>query len=92
MRFEELPPMDEIHNIILTSLEKSDLFVTDRVRELVVIILDMFMHKCNALEFFIENYQIINDDYELFFKKRLIELHDEDYYERLMRKGGRINV
>ena len=66
-----LPPMDDIHQLVLKSIKQSDLFESDRVRDFVVVILDMFIHKCDGLEFFVNYYDVKDEDIELYFKEIL---------------------
>jgi len=79
-----LPPMEELHQLILQSVKKSDLFENERVRDFTVAVLDLFIHKCNGLQFFADYYEIDNTDMDLYFKSVITNRYDEEIYKDLV--------
>ena len=80
----KFPPMEELHNLILQSVEKSDLFENEKLRDFTVVILDLFIHKCDGLKFFVDYYEVDNTDMDLYFKKTIIDRYDEEFYKDLV--------
>ncbi len=80
----KLPPMEELHQLILQSVEKSDLFKNEKVRDFTVAVLDLFIHKSNGLQFFADYYEIDNTDMDLYFKSVITDRYDEEIYKDLV--------
>ena len=64
--------MDEVHQKILNSIKSSDEFKDELQSAFVSIILDMFIHKNDGLQFFIDYYSPTALDMELYIKEPLM--------------------
>ena len=80
----KFPPMEELHQLILQSVEKSDLFENEKVRDFTVAMLNLFIHKCNGLQVFADYYEIDNTDMDLYFKSVITNRYDEEIYKDLV--------
>jgi len=80
----KFPPIEELHQLILQSVEKSDVFENEKVRDFTVVVLDLFIHKCNGLKFFVDYYEVDGVDMELYFKKPIMDRYDEEFYKDLV--------
>jgi len=84
----KFPSMEELHQLILLSVEKSDLFENEKVRDFAVVILDLFIHKCDGLQFFVDYYEVDKVDMDLYFKSIVTDRYDEEFYKSLVRMLG----
>ena len=66
-------PMDEIHQKILDSIKNSDEFDDELHKLFASILLDLFIHKCDGLQFFIDYYSPTEMDMELFVNEPLMK-------------------
>lgn len=83
-------PLDEIHQKILNSILKSNEFDDEIYNVYVAILLDMFIHKNDGLQFFFDKHVITKEDFEIFFKQPIIEYYDEKTYFKLFDQIGEI--
>lgn len=67
--------MDEIHQLILQSVRDSDLIEDSLLKEYVVVVLDMFIHKCDGLELFVDYYDVTEEDLYLYFKELIEKIY-----------------
>lgn len=74
-KIKKLPPMDEIHQLILQSVRDSDLIEDSLLKEYVVVVLDMFIHKCDGLELFVDYYDVTEEDLYLYFKELIEKIY-----------------
>jgi hypothetical protein len=65
--------MEDIHQKILDSIKNSDEFDDELQSAFVSIILDMFIHKNNGLQFFFDYYEPNKFDMEFFIQQPLID-------------------
>jgi hypothetical protein len=85
--------MDLIHQKILNSIKYSDEFEDETHKLFTSILIDLFIHKNDGLQFFIDYYSPTAFDMELFFKKPLIDYFGEDAYseiEKQIEKSSKI--
>lgn len=82
--------MDEIHQKIINSVLDSKEFDDELHNMFVAVLLDMFIHKNDGLQFFYDRYIVTKDDFETFFKSSIIEYFDEDTYYELENQIGEI--
>ena len=67
--------MDKIHQLILQSVRDSDLIEDDLLKEYVVVVLDMFIHKCDGLELFVDYYDVEDEDLYLYFEELIEKIY-----------------
>lgn len=75
-----LPP-SEIMELILQSIEESDLFRSDWDKGFVKVVLELFLTK-GDFSHFVEYYDGMVDrsEFEHYFKDTIIDIFDEDFY------------
>ena len=74
---------NDIHQKVLCSIKDSDHFDGCIDKIIASIVVDMFFHKNNGLQFFIDYYEVEREDFELFFKRPLIDYLGEGEYLKL---------
>lgn len=72
--------MDQIHQKVLKSIKYSDEFEDEAHKLYTSILIDLFIHKNDGLQFFIDYYSPTALEIELFFKEPLINCFGEDVY------------
>jgi hypothetical protein len=71
--------------LILQSVEKSDLFRSDLDRDFVKIVLDMYLTK-GDFPHFVEYYgnKVDRNDFETYFKSTVVKMFDENFYNEFV--------
>lgn len=71
--------------LILQSVEKSDLFRSDLDRDFVKIVLDMYLTK-GDFPHFVEYYgsKVDRNDFETYFKRTVVKMFDENFYHEFV--------
>lgn len=78
-----LPP-SEMMDLILQSIEESDLFRSDWDRGFVKVVLEIFLTK-GDFEHFVEYYggMVDRGEFEYYFKDTIIDIFDEEFYDEV---------
>lgn len=78
-----LPP-SEMMDLILQSIEESDLFRSDLDRGFVKVVLELFLTK-GDFEHFVDNYggMVDRSEFEHYFKDTIIDIFCEEFYDEV---------